>query len=101
MAFHLHFILIFQSIVKGEHDMKIFIWRHSKKYSSWSMFNEPHIYDDNYLQAEAIVLANSRDDALELLKSDSKWNIEELERIEPIAIDIDQPRVISTLIYFG
>ncbi len=65
------------------------------------MFNEPHIYDDNYLQAEAIVLAASREDALELLKSDSKWNIEELERIEPITIDIDKPSVISKLIYFG
>lgn len=81
--------------------MKIFIWRHSKKYSSWSMFNEPHIYDDNYLQAEAIVLANSPEDALELLRGDGRWNIEELKRIEPVTIDIDQPRVIGKLIYFG
>ena len=39
--------------------MKIFIWRHSKLFSSWSMFYEPHVYRDNYLQAEIAVLADS------------------------------------------
>jgi len=81
--------------------MNIFIWRHSKKFSSWSMFNEPHIYDDNYMQAEVVVLANSKDEALDLLRNDVKWNIEELKRIEPKIIALDQPCVVSTLIYFG
>ena len=81
--------------------MNIFIWRHSKKFSSWSMFNEPHIYDDNYMQAEVVVLANSKDEALDLLRNDAKWNIEELKRIEPKIIALDQPCVVSTLIYFG
>ena len=31
--------------------MKVFVWRHSKLFSSWSMFDEPHVYQDNYLQA--------------------------------------------------
>jgi monoamine oxidase len=81
--------------------MNIFIWRHSKKFSSWSMFDEPHIYDDNYMQAEVIVLANSRDEALDLLSKEDKWNIEELKRIQPITVPLDQPRVVSKLIYFG
>ncbi|MBS1238455.1 MAG: hypothetical protein H6R39_115 [Deltaproteobacteria bacterium] len=81
--------------------MNIFIWRHSKKFSSWSMFNEPHVYDDNYMQAEVVVLANSKDEALDLLRNDVKWNIEELKRIEPKIIALDQPCVVSTLIYFG
>jgi len=81
--------------------MNIFIWRHSKKFSSWSMFDEPHIYEDNYMQAEVIVLANSRDEALDLLFKDDKWNIEELKRLQPITVTLDQPCIVSKLIYFG
>jgi hypothetical protein len=82
--------------------MKIFIWRHSKKFSSWSMFNEPHIYKDNYMQAEVVVLASSKEEALDLLKkSDDKWDVEELNRIEPIIVALDRPCVVSKLIYFG
>lgn len=81
--------------------MKIFIWRHSKKFSSWSMFNEPHIYDDNYLQAEVIVLAESIDEALKILSQDDKWNIEEIKRIEPIVVDTEKPGIIGKLIYYG
>jgi len=81
--------------------MNIFIWRHSKKFSSWSMFNEPHIYDDNYMQAEVIVLANSEDEALELLKKEDKWNVEELKRIKPITVALEQPCVVSKSVYFG
>lgn len=81
--------------------MNIYIWRHSKKFSSWSMFNEPHICNDNYMEAEVIVLAKSRDDALAMLEDDKKWNVEELKRIEPVEIAIDQPRVISKMIYYG
>ena len=81
--------------------MKIFIWRHSKKFSSWSMFTEPHIFNDNYMEAEVIVLAKTRDDALAMLENDDKWNVEELKRIEPIEIAIDQPRVVSKRVYYG
>jgi hypothetical protein len=53
------------------------------------------------MQAEVVVLANSKDEALDLLRNDVKWNIEELKRIEPKIIALDQPCVVSTLIYFG
>ena len=81
--------------------MNIFIWRHSKKFSSWSMFNEPHIYNDNYMQAEVIILANSEDEALGLLKKEDKWNIEELKRIKPTTVALDEPRIVSKSVYFG
>jgi len=81
--------------------MNIFIWRHSKKFSSWSMFDEPHIYRDNYLQAEAIVLAHSQEEALSTLSQDDKWDIEELKRIQPIVLALDKPCVVGKLIYFG
>jgi len=81
--------------------MNIYIWRHSKKFSSWSMFTEPHVYEDNYMQAEAVVLANTKDEALNLLRNEDKWNIEELKRIEPKIITLDKPCVVTKLIYFG
>jgi hypothetical protein len=81
--------------------MNIYIWRHSKKFSSWSMFTEPHIYEDNYMQAEVVVLANTKDEALTLLQNEDKWNIDELKRIEPKIISLDEPCIVSKLIYFG
>ncbi len=82
--------------------MNIYIWRHSKKFSSWSMFNEPHIFKDNYMQAEVVVLASSKEEALDLVsKSDGKWDVEELNRIEPIIVTLDRPCVVTKLIYFG
>ena len=65
------------------------------------MFNEPHIYDDNYMQVEIIILANSEDEALGLLKKDDKWNIEELKRIKPTIVALDRPRIVSKSVYFG
>jgi len=64
------------------------------------MFDEPHVYKDNYIEAEVIMLANSKDEALELLKNDDKWDIEELKRIEPKVVLLDQPAVVDQLIDF-
>ena len=74
--------------------MQLFVWRHSKHFSSWSMLDEPHIHRDNYLQADVTVLASSRDQALELLQRNGSWNIEELLRIEPDIIPLDEPRIV-------
>jgi hypothetical protein len=65
------------------------------------MFDEPHVYRDNYLQAEIAVLAESREKALELIENDGPWNIAELQRIEPKVLDLEQPTVISKFIYYG
>lgn len=81
--------------------MKIFIWRHSKFLSSWSMFDEPHVYRDNYLQAEIAVLAGSKEEALALIEQDGPWNIAELNRIEPRIVELDSPAVISRFVHFG
>lgn len=81
--------------------MKIFIWRHSKLFSSWSMFDEPQICRQNYMQAEVAVLADSKEEALEILSSDETWNIEELKRIEPRVLPCDRPGVITKVIYSG
>ena len=85
----------------GRHTMKIFIWRHSKLLSSWSMFDEPHIYRDNYLQAEIAVLAESKEQALELIEQDGPWNLSDLQRIEPKVLELDRPAVVSRFVHFG
>jgi hypothetical protein len=81
--------------------MKIFIWRHSKFLSSWSMFDEPHVYRDNYLQAEIAVLAENKEQALALIEKEDRWNIHELQRIEPRILELDTPSVISKFVNFG
>ncbi len=81
--------------------MKIFVWRHSKYLSSWSMFDEPHVYRDNYLQAQIAVLASSREEALALIGKEGPWNVEELNRIEPEILELDNPAVISSFVHFG
>jgi hypothetical protein len=80
--------------------MQLFVWRHSKNFSSWSMLDEPHIYRENYLQAAVTVLAHSEDQALELLQRNGAWNIEELMRIEPEVISLDEPRIIISHVDF-
>ncbi len=81
--------------------MKIFTWRHSKFLSSWSMFDEPHIYRDNYMEAEIAVLAESVEDALALIEKEGQWNIHELRRIEPKTLELDSPAIISKSVHFG
>nr|WP_321465419.1 hypothetical protein [uncultured Desulfobulbus sp.] len=80
--------------------MQLFVWRHSKRFSSWSMLDEPHIHRDNYLQADVTVLARSKSEALELLGRNGAWNVEELERIEPEIILLDEPRVVISHVDF-
>lgn len=80
--------------------MQIFLWRHSKRFSSWSMLDEPHIHKDNYLQAEVMVLAPSRAEALALLKDQGDWDIEELQRLEPEIIALDTPRLLVSHLAF-
>jgi len=65
------------------------------------MFDEPHIYRDNYLQAEIAVLAQSREEALALIEKEGKWNTHELQRIDPKILELDSPAIISQSVNFG
>lgn len=80
--------------------MHLFIWRHSKHFSSWSMLDEPHIHTENYLQAEVTVLAASKDEALQLLARTGDWHVAELERIEPEVIPVHTARIITSHVAF-
>ena len=80
--------------------MLLFVWRHSKRFSSWSMLDEPHIHKENYLQADVTVLAPSKAVALELLERNGNWNVEELQRIDPEIFSLDQPRIVTSHVAF-
>ncbi|MDX9833707.1 MAG: hypothetical protein RBT36_00645 [Desulfobulbus sp.] len=74
--------------------MQLYLWRHSKHFSSWSMLDEPHIWKENYLQADVTVLAESKEAALQLLDQSGSWNVEDLRRIEPEVITLNEPRIV-------
>jgi len=80
--------------------MQIFVWRHSKRFSSWSMLDEPHIHQENYLEAQVTVLAGSKAEALQLLGRNGNWNVEELQRIEPEVIPLDAARIVTSQLVF-
>lgn len=80
--------------------MQLFVWRHSKRFSSWSMLDEPHIHKENYLQADVTVLAPSKAEALALLAKNGNWQVEELQRIEPEVIPLNEPRIVISHVDF-
>lgn len=74
--------------------MKLYVWRHNRKYHSWSMINEPCVHDDLYTDAIAIVAAETEDKALAILAQEGNWRIEELRRLKPQVIELDSARLI-------
>ena len=80
--------------------MKIYLWRHSNLFSSWSMIEEPQIYRERYTRAEVAVLAPSVEEARTILSRTGKWDEEELARIEPEIISLEEPRILCSHIEF-
>ena len=80
--------------------MQLFVWRHSKRFSSWSMLDEPHIHKENYLQADVTVLAENKEEALALLARNGAWSVEELLRIEPEVIGLEESRIVISHVDF-
>ena len=77
--------------------MNIYIWRHNKTYHSHSMIDEPCVNTEFYLDALAIVVASSKDEALEKLAQEQKgWRIDDLKRLECKVIPLDKAGVAYT-----
>lgn len=74
--------------------MQIYIWRHSKEFSSWSMLDEPHIHASGYMEAEVAVLAASLEDAYSLLEEEGSWQVEELHRLQPQVVPLNSARIL-------
>ena len=77
--------------------MKLYVWRHNKTYHSHSMIQEPCVNTEFYLDALAMVAANSLEEALELLAAQQKgWRTDDLRELEPKVYDLDKAQVIFT-----
>lgn len=75
--------------------MKLFIWRHNRKFHSYSMINEPNIHQDLYTDAIAIVAAETQERALELLSLQGKgWMVEEIRRLTPTVFECGAEGVV-------
>ena len=68
--------------------------------AAWHEYSAFYIHKDNYLQADVTVLAPSKAEALVLLERDGNWNVEELQRIEPEVVSLDQPRIVTSHLAF-
>ena len=74
--------------------MQIYIWQHSKEFSSWSMLDEPHIHAGGYMEAKVMVLAASLEEAYALLAQDGSWQVEELQRLQQQVVALDSARIL-------
>ncbi len=75
--------------------MKLFVWRHNRKFHSYSMLGEPCVQAHFYTDALAVVLAEDQDAALALLAArDEGWLIEELRRLEPQVYSLAEAAVV-------
>ena len=52
--------------------MQVYVWRHNKKFHSYSMIDEPSVNNNFYLDAVAIVLAETISEALVLLQQQNQ-----------------------------
>ena len=77
--------------------MNLFVWRHNRKFHSWSMFTEPCVHQSLYTDAVAIVAAESPEQALDLLAATEEgWLIEELRRLPPRVFPLTAAAVLFT-----
>lgn len=80
--------------------MNLYVWRHNRKFHSWSMFTEPCVHQSLYTDALAAVVAESPEQALELLAaSEDGWLVEELRRLAPRVIPLETPAVAFTAVH--
>jgi len=81
--------------------MKIFAFRHNKFKASWSQLGEPNVYRNGYMYAEIIVLANNIEEAYLQIEKENNWDLEEIKRLTPVIIELDQPKVVTKLVHGG
>lgn len=78
--------------------MKVFVWRHNRKFHSWSMIGEPNVHQDFYTDAIAVVVAATVDEALTILAKERGWIAEELRRLDPQVYELEKPQVLLQVV---
>jgi hypothetical protein len=80
--------------------MKLYLWRHNRKFHSYSMIEEPVVHQDFYTSAIAVIMAESLEQALELLQAqDTGWRIEDLRLLTPLILECTEPGVVYQAVY--
>lgn len=75
--------------------MQVYMWRHNRRFHSWSMISEPIVHQGFYTDAVAIVQAASEEEAYQLLAArHPEWVVEELRRLTPRVFSAEAPAVI-------
>ena len=75
--------------------MPVYVWRHNRRFHSWSMMNEPTVHQGFYTDAVAVVQAASEDESYQLLVAQHpEWVVEELRRLQPRVFADGAPAVI-------
>lgn len=77
--------------------MKVFVWRHNKTFHSYSMINEPCVHQDFYCDAVAVVMAETVEEALELLRQKGGWRVEDLKMLEAKVYENDPAVIFSDI----
>lgn len=74
--------------------MQLYIWRHNRKFHSWSMLSEPCVNQSMYTDAFAVVVADSVEQALRLLADSGQgWLPEELRKLTPTVVPLTEPAI--------
>ncbi len=77
--------------------MNIYLWRHNKTYHSHSMISEPCLNAEFYLDALAIVVACSKEEAVEKLVEENKgWRAEDLLELPCQVISCAKAGIVFT-----
>lgn len=77
--------------------MRIYVWRHNRKFHSHSMIDEPCVNHDFYTDALAIVAARSLEEAAAQLAAKGEgWCPADLMALTPKVYSLDDPQVIYT-----
>jgi len=84
--------------VQRGNNRKIYIFRHNKYEASWSQFNEPVVYTGTYMFAEMVIVAFSLEEAYELAAKEKDWFVDELKKITPRIVELDESAVVTKFI---
>ena len=75
--------------------MNVYVWRHNRKFHSYSMIEEPCVHQDFYCDAVVIVIASTKEEAWEKLKERGDgWRVEDIKRLEPQIFAVDYSSVV-------
>jgi len=75
--------------------LQAFVWRHNRTFHSHSMIQEPCVHQDFYLDAVAVVVAATMEEAVaKLVQQNKGWRAEDLYRLPPKVFSLQEAAVL-------